>query len=226
MLNRNDAFTTKIYGDLSRADAVVLSDIARRSKHILEFGVGASSYILHQNADRHATILHVDTDARWIELTQKNMPSLVSEEYDPTPNFEFYHLNYDIEAYKACGEIISKYEFCKNCPPMGARQYDLILVDGFTPLRETFMFEAWPLLSVGGSMLLHDSRREWVACFVANLIREKFLEIEDVKFHPLDSNMAVIRKGETKQYYDWNKTEAGNNRENPLFTVMAAKGQS
>ena len=88
------------------------------------------------------------------------------------------------------------------------------------------MGEAWPYLAVGGSMVFHDSRREWIAAFVANLVRDNHLNIEKIDFHPLDSNMIVVKRGVTKQYFDWNKTEAGNNRENPLFTTMKNEGQS
>lgn len=219
----NDAYTVKIYGDMSRADVVVLSEIARTSRRILEFGVGASSYIIHQNAPEDAYILHIDTDAKWRELTINNLDALVpKEEYAPTANYDFFLLQYDPESYAACGEDISKYSFLKNCP-MLAGQWDLIIVDGFTPLRETFMREVWPMLSVGGLMIMHDSRREWTASFVANILRDKFLEIDRIDCHPMDSNLFVIKRGVKKEYFDWNKTEAGNNRENPLFTVMSGR---
>ena len=106
---------------------------------------------------------------------------------------------------------------------MLAGNFDLILVDGLVPLRETFMREAWPLLSVGGVMLFHDSRRDWTAHFVANLATENFLEIESVLFHPMDSNMFVVRKCLKKAFFDWNKREADNNRENPFFSGAIKK---
>ena len=217
----NDAYTVKIFGDISRADAVVLSELARRSKRILEFGVGASSYIFHQNADSDATILHVDTNAKWIELTKNNLAALVGDEYDAPTDYRFCCFDHTADAHKACAEVLGK---CQACVPGG--KYDLILVDGYTPIREAFMGEAWPYLAVGGSMVFHDSRREWIAAFVANLVRDNHLNIEKIDFHPLDSNMIVVKRGVTKQYFDWNKTEAGNNRENPLFTTMKNEGQS
>ena len=65
-------FICKIDGDLSRADAVVLTQLCR-NKDVVEFGVGASTIIISQVAK---SLISYDTDINWIEKIKSKVDNV------------------------------------------------------------------------------------------------------------------------------------------------------
>lgn len=59
-------------GDISRADAAVLTAFGRDAQHVLEFGVGGSTLILSQIS----SLLTIDTEQHWIDLVRERAAAL------------------------------------------------------------------------------------------------------------------------------------------------------
>jgi len=167
-------------GDLSEADAHTLHEIARYEKRILEFGVGGSSHIFAQCMPD--TLICVDTDAGWIERTKDNLKRITHEEW-VMPKF----IPYDF--FKFDG------------------QYDLIFVDGAPDKRLDFAMRAWPLLSCGGKMIFHDTRRFEYFREAAWVMQSFFNEVIDVGINVSNSNLTIITKRAPLVYENWNETE-------------------
>jgi predicted O-methyltransferase YrrM len=170
-------------GDLSRNDAALLHDLARRARAILEFGAGASTQIIARACDAHAMITTLETDAEWIEKTRTNLRRL-----NITKQVEFV-------PYK---------EWVGN---PGSRIYDLILDDGIDKLRLEFALKAWPLLRVGGLLLLHDTRRRKDFENVLRFVSKAYLEVASVQFNTSSSNLTLITKKTAEPWEDWNLVE-------------------
>lgn len=169
-------------GDLSLQDADILAYYARLSGAVLEFGCGGSTQIFAQLCRR---VVSVETDYRWVEITQQRLAKI------PT-------------AYPV--------EFCTYGADLHNEQFDLVFVDGVDDLRRQFAIDAWRLLSVGGVMIFHDTRRFHDfqnAAWVAQLF---FSEIEHIDVNAkasnsLSSNMTVIVKKKHEPYENWNESE-------------------
>ena len=209
-----DSYYSKLIGDISRADAVALSLCVRRAKRILEFGVGASSFVIHQNSSVKTSIRHVDTSEYWVNIVRDNLPQFVpSNIYGSTENFEFRLM----EVPAGCDMWGPDVDIPGNIfdRVVGKDEvFDLIFIDGYACLRTSFALRSWDNLEVGGVMMFHDSStKRWGAEIVSKLILEKFLEIEKVEFHIGMSNMVKIVKGEKVVRYDWKEVEKDNNRD-------------
>jgi hypothetical protein len=178
-----NAYTCKHECDMSRADVVELVCQVRRARSILEFGVGGSSYLLHDNAQDGANIEHFDTSPEWITRVRERLPEAKIYENPATDGMASY---------------------CKG-------RYDLILIDGQRDLRASYATAFWTNLDVGGVMLIHDCRRMAFGIDVAfAVINSYYNEIEAVHFSINRSNFTRIIKGESVEYENWHETEAGN----------------
>ena len=164
-------------GDLSMEDANILARLGKKSKYILEFGVGGSTQIFSQCfPDRFVA---VETDPNWIDLTAKRLEMIENRK---NPKFVSYGL-------------------CEK------DQYDLIFVDGVDHLRREFAINTWTWLQVGGIMVFHDTRRFadfQNAMWVAQL---NFSEVSRVDVNAENSNLTLIHKQKSLPYVNWNNTE-------------------
>jgi hypothetical protein len=164
-------------GDISKADAKVLKELAGDYKSILEFGCGASTQVLA--AYCKGRFRSIDTEPIWIERTKRNLGLL-----NITKEVEFFEYGKD---------------------PAGV--YDFIFVDGLPELRLPFALERWDMLIDGGVMALHDTRRSSDFKNACELMTSKHAEILCADFNWNGSNITVIRKQTPLYYEDWNQKE-------------------
>jgi predicted O-methyltransferase YrrM len=169
-------------GDISREDAQLLARFAAGARRILEFGAGASTQVLAQSAPEGAEIVTVETNARWVERTRRNLALLgLRREVKFVPYRGFWR--------------------------MLQGPFDFVFDDGIDKRRGEFAERAWPLLAVGGAMLFHDTRRPEDARTALRHVERFFLEVESVQLNAEGSNVTVVRKRAPLQYVDWNVAE-------------------
>lgn len=168
----------KFIGDLSVQDAAVLEKHARAAKHILEFGAGGSTQIFSQCCPD--TLVSVETSSFWIEVTTRRITELRVPHTPPV-----------WAAYGAHPK----------------RQYDLIFVDGIDAKRLEFALATWPLLSMSGVMLFHDTRRERDVRNVFATATANFNEVRTITLNMDESNTSSITKGQPQPYVNWNNVE-------------------
>jgi tRNA A58 N-methylase Trm61 len=173
-------------GDLSVQDVNLLCTLSRSANSILEFGVGASTQILAQAAPTFANITSVETDPEWISRTKAILDLIKSSH-----RIEF-------KTYDEWREGID------NKIPA---QYDLIFNDGVDNLRADFAERSWPLLSIGGYLVFHDTRRSHDFSNVLNFCQQHYLEINDVKINANSSNLTLMTKKLPEPYVNWNAVE-------------------
>jgi len=169
-------------GDLSLEDADVLVLYGKRAKRILEFGCGGSTQIFSQC--KPSRLVSIETSAEWINVTARRVAKLggIAPEFRP-------------------------YDYI----PM-TEEFDLIFVDGIDSLRRDFALGTWKMLSVGGVMIFHDTRRfqdfqnaAWVAQTYFNEIA--FININTKARNNKSSNLTVLVKKEHEPYVNWNYEE-------------------
>lgn len=124
-------FTCKIVGELSRADAVTLVH-ACRGKHVVEFGVGASTNLISQCAK---SLTSFDTEQSWINKVHKR---LSRTEKTCKPDL--------ILISKKIDQILPKIK----C--------DIMFNDGLVALRVEFLRQYW-IDCVKEKMIIHDGRK-------------------------------------------------------------------
>lgn len=168
----------KFIGDLSAQDASVLQTHGKASKNILEFGAGGSTQIFSQCCPE--TLVSVETCSSWIEVTNRRIEELTAPHTSPI--------------WAAYGEYPIK-------------KYDLIFVDGIDEKRLDFALSTWRLLSIGGVMLFHDTRRERDARNAFSMVSSNFNEVRLVTVNENNSNITVIHKGEQLPYVNWQQSE-------------------
>jgi predicted O-methyltransferase YrrM len=169
-------------GDLSKADARLLVDIAKSHQRILEFGVGGSTMLFAQAMAANGELACVDTDPSWIDRTMKKIADLgVSR-----PKF-----------------------FCGSAPePHWIEKPSFVFIDGADQYRRSFALAAWPMLVPGGSIGFHDTRRLGDVENVQALIRANFEEVGIVVFNAGESNITVVHKRTQSAYYEnWHDVE-------------------
>ena len=169
-------------GDISREDAQLLSRFAAGARRILEFGAGASTHVLAQTVPEGAEIVTVETEKAWVERTRKNLKVL-----GITRDVQFVR-------YRGFWRTVHG-------------PFELIFDDGIDRLRGDFAERAWPLLSVGGAFLFHDTRRRRDARTALRFVEHVFLEVGSVHLNAEGSNITVVRKQAPLQYADWNVVE-------------------
>lgn len=175
----------KFIGDLSRADAELLEAYAHCATAVLEFGVGGSTQIIAQAIPDHAVFLSLETDPDWINTTLGNLRRL---------------------------GVAHKCQFNKYGEWAAEEsRFDLIFNDGIADLRLEFAMRAFPLLTAGGILLFHDTRRINDVRNVLDLIDVYFEEIENVAFNErvngVSSNITAVRKKAKETYINWNVDE-------------------
>ena len=175
----------KFIGDLSRRDAALLERYARSAESILEFGVGGSTQIIAQSVPDRAYFLSLDTDAAWIETTQKNLHNLGVEGRCRFMQYEDWIPD--------------------------ERLFDVVFDDGIEPLRWEFALRSFPLLTIGGVLLFHDTRRPADVQNVLTLIARFSDEIQCVHLNEQidggSSNITVVKKKNKEPYVNWNIEE-------------------
>lgn len=170
-------------GDLSRADALVLTHFAHTAKAILEFGAGGSTQIFAQVAPLDTPIVCIETDLAWIERTRKNLARL--------------------------GIVPDRVTFL-SFPANGSdlsHMFDLVFDDGVDELRLHFAKLAWSQIVIGGNLLFHDTRRQTDMINVFSLVNNHFLEVAEIVVNLHGSNITRVVKKIAEPYEDWNVAE-------------------
>jgi len=188
-----NAYTCPIRGKLSRADTVVLAMECRKAKTIYEFGIGASTYLIHQNASCDSKLVHTETEQFWIDEVKTRLPEM-------------------LRGCKSTRDwVIDKIEDDHNFDGDDGI-YDLIFVDGFHAMRPLALRKLWLQLRIGGVMLVHDGRHPREINQVHEFLKDRWLEIESFSPTYNHSNMMRLVKCEVQHLADWTQTEKGNNR--------------
>lgn len=165
-------------GDISKADAIILKELAEQSESILEFGVGASTQVLA--AYGKGKVTSVETSPEWIERTKMNLRFLeITKEVD----FQDY---YTFQPFT---------------------EYDLIFDDGATEFRLPFALLTWKFLKIGGYLLIHDTRTSREVQVVHDFMQACSPEIESIFINKDHSNITVIKKKSAEFYENWNEVE-------------------
>lgn len=171
----------KFIGDLSLEDADLLAGYAQTANSILEFGSGGSTQIFAQF--EASTVISVETDINWIQLTQTRLKQINKE-----VKFVSYTTHFD-------------------------QLFDLIFVDGVDYLRRDFAIETWKYLKDSGVMIFHDTRRfqdfqnaAWVAQLYFNEIKR--IDVNAAASNGCSSNITVLHKKAHEPYVNWNLTES------------------
>lgn len=173
----------RFIGDLSHADAALLEEYARGATRILEFGSGGSTQVFAQAAPQGARIVSVDTEQEWIDKTRAHLANIPG-----ASAVEFW-------VYDGWREAA------------GAERFDLVFVDGFSPLRGEFAAAAWGYLEVGGHLLVHDTRWPIYARVVLEVVADRFLEVERLEPNERGSNISVVARGRREPFEDWHSME-------------------
>lgn len=176
----------KYIGDLSHVDASLLARYACNARTVLEFGAGGSTQIIAQALPRRASFLSLETDPVWITTTRNNLRRLgVAHRCEL--------LLYD------------------DWAPVDTELFDLIFDDGVRHLRLDFALRSFPLLKVGGVLLLHDTRRLRDVRNVLSVVEMFFEEIEQVQMNEridgTSSNITAVRKKAREPYVNWREAE-------------------
>lgn len=165
-------------GDISKADSVILRNMAKQSTNILEFGSGGSTQVLA--AYTKGKVASVETDKNWMVRTNENLRLL---------------------------EINTEVEFKDYYSFIPEGEYDLIFDDGATEFRLPFAQLTWKHLKIGGYLLIHDTRTSREVQVVHDFMKEFSPEIESIFINKDHSNITVIKKKVAEFYINWNETE-------------------
>ena len=158
----------KWVGGLSLEDADVLAMMGKRAQSILEFGVGGSTLIFSQVlVPQNGKLVSIDTVAPWIEEVKKRMALI--ENHVPVE----YCLVDEIPLLEASG--------CK---------FDLIFIDGLWKRRLDVALKTWSMLSPGGKMMFHDTRKQQDVLMVQDLLCQRITDVEMVQYNLPASNGA------------------------------------
>jgi len=164
-------------GDISRADAELLKELASNATNILEYGSGASTQVLR--AYSKGIVTSVEQEDNWIESTKGHLERLELDEVT----------------------FIKRTKF----KPSGF--YDLVFDDGPLEQREEFAMVTWPHIRIGGIFALHDTRTTMMVQVLSNILLQFSPGIECMYVNKDHSNITVIRKKSAEFYEDWNVAE-------------------
>ena len=125
---------------------------------MLEWGSGDSTLWFRENMDADQTLVSVENDLAWSELTgaqcyggPAGRNATIGEEAVTERTFEYVWVGPWINARKQCGVEPGDKQF----------GYDVILVDGVW--RTVCVLAAAYMLKHQGTVFLHDSERDWYA---------------------------------------------------------------
>ena len=190
----------KFVGDLSDSDALLIEQYASSSgvRSVLEFGAGGSTQIIAQCLDRAgAELVSVETDPRWIATTRERLGLLGVSNRCRFVNYAGWRRTKVVRS---------------------SQPFSLVFVDGLGAERLNFARAAWPLLSVGGVMLFHDTRRPQDVANVLALVSERNEEVASVIMNEApahvshdnssSSNTTVVLKKKRERYVNW-KSRSG-----------------
>jgi len=168
-------------GDISKADALVLKELAENATAILEFGCGASTQVMSVYTKNR--IISIDTSQEWIDKTI-GIIHLLNIKNEPS----FYLYNEYFDLINSCS-------------------FDLIFNDGVNTLRREFALRTWQFLKVGGIMAFHDTRRQPDAENVTVLLNKVYNEVNNIQCNYQHSNITLIRKKEKELWQNWQIVE-------------------
>lgn len=192
-----NAQVAPIHGDISRQDTVVLAHFVRHATNILEYGVGGSTYVIHDNVNPQAgKIYHLETDPNWIVKVQRGLEMFCQRIHD----HEFIDTHTDLSFAETRINAIPQPEF------------DFIFLDAMKEYRPLAARLLWSKLTIGGVMMFHDSRQQDGRDYMFPFLDEVFNEVSEFLPNYWYSNMAVFKKTIRRDYVNWNHKEAGNNR--------------
>jgi predicted RNA methylase len=183
-----------IKGDISRADVVVLYEMARKvNGPILEFGVGGSTIILAASTD--GKVISVENELSWTNRTRNNL-----ELYGLKHKVKFIQVDYKQKSSVPYKSLMD------NKP-------ELIYIDSLSNTRPDTFHAIFPLAAKGTEFLIHDCRNRGCTNMFMDIFKEHSNDIEFIYPCYRESNMFYIRKTyNERKYVNWNVEEAGNNR--------------
>lgn len=181
-------YIVPIEGDLSRADVVVLTLLCR-GKTVVEYGVGASTIILSQVAEK---VISYDTDLNWINKIKPKATGV---------DFKFIPMDGNAVTPEPCDVLFDdghsnlRWDFLKLFWPL-LNEY-AILHDGRMSYPGNILKRFFDMWEDNGPNRNPDNS------FTGSL--------EEIKWNWLESNMVVMKKRNcTLKYEDWKKTECQN----------------
>jgi len=195
-----------IKGDISRADAVVLSHEAQKAHNaVFEFGLGGSTIFLAGSTQ--LPLITFEHDTEWIKRTQINL-NLYRDHLLVEPQIE--EISYlDLDALKNKVEnLIQKYH------------PSLVFIDGedwgqIGIARPTAFNLVFSLLDVGSKILIHDFRRDLEHRLFSPIFAKHMNGIESIMPNYRQSNMCLVVKGNEMHHVNWNEVEKIDNRVDP-----------
>lgn len=171
-------------GDISKADAELLKQMAEDSCNILEFGCGASTQVIAASIDDQTSFLSIDTSQEWMDKTAQNLELLGIKGRNPF--VEYNRFFNSIQEYTAIH-----------------KSFDFIFDDGVDGLRLDFANRIWPYLAVGGIIAFHDTRRGHDFNNVLQFLGSHMDEVGPVYFNNEGSNITLVGKKEPEPYSNW-----------------------
>lgn len=172
-------------GDLSRQDVQILATYAATANRIVEFGAGASTQVFADNSPHDASVICVETNREWVRSTKDHLQHI-----DRSESKVFFREYQEFQVYSRSN-----------------RRIDLAFCDGINDLRQDFALRAWPMLRIGGVLLVHDTRHLKHVETVLSVIRAYHLEVDAIRFNERASNVTAIVKKFPEPYVNWNEVE-------------------
>ncbi len=191
-----------IEGDLSRADVVVLTQLCR-GKDVIEFGIGGSTILLSQVANKVITYEH---DKEWIQKIEPKLNDKV----------EIRVIEKKVNRLKGIAE---------SC--------DVFVNDGHSLFRAPALLEFWPLIKncaiLHDSRMTYAGNcvKSFIDAFIIKNNPSKYNpglpdnpftgSLESIYWNYLESNMVVMNKRNcTLTYENWKLSERIDNAEDKI----------
>lgn len=183
-MNRYSPYTCSIQGDISRADAVCLTELCD-DRRVVEFGVGASTMVLSRCA---RTVLSYDTDPVWLEKTKVRLVRMPD---------------------KVCSPELRYFEEVPEVP-----ECDVLWIDGLVAKRQEFteknFARAKELVILHGAL---RNGHSYGQAFLPEIMNKFWEMIETIELGYRGSHLLVLKKRRRPlRYYNYHETEAHNHR--------------
>jgi len=195
-----------IKGDLSRADAVVLSHEAQHAHgSVFEFGLGGSTIFIAGSTS--LPFITFEHDEGWTARTRTNL-ALYQEHLLTEPQIETISYRDQDSLKRKVEGLIQRYK------------PSLVFIDGedwgqIGVARPTAFNLVFPLLGVGSRILIHDFRRDLEHNLFSPIFAQHMNSIKAIMPNYRQSNMCLVIKGPEMRHVNWNETEAMDNRVDP-----------